>query len=94
MNSIALMLTLVGGACLACLLLVVFVFIAFGAMKFIRDKSNIAQLESNVAQLKTIDPSDGIDDRELKILKDLLVKQREAEEVTSAKETIAKAIAS
>jgi hypothetical protein len=87
MNSIALMLTLVGGACLACLLLVVFVFIAFGAMKFIREKSNIAQL-------KTIDSSDGIDDRELKILKDLLVKQREAEEVTSAKETIAKAIAS
>lgn len=87
MNSIALMLTLVGGACLACLLLVVFVFIAFGAMKIIREKSNIAQL-------KTIDPSDGIDDRELKILKDLLVKQREAEEVNSAKETIAKAIAS
>jgi hypothetical protein len=87
MNLIAVMLTVVGAVCLACLLLVVLLFIGFGAFKLLRDNSNHAKL-------KSIDPSDGIDDRELKILKDLLVKQREAEEVTSAKETIAKAIAS
>lgn len=86
MNSIALVFAFVGAMCLACLFLVVLVFVGLGAMKIVRERSNLAKM-------KEVDPSDGIDDRELAILKNALGKQRETEQTNAAKEAISKAIA-
>lgn len=95
MSSVAIILLALVGFFVFALFVVVVGVVIWGAVKLLKPKATAA-----VAELQSIDVTDGIDAREAEIIaryaaiaKDLLTKQVLADKETEARETIAKAIA-